>query len=84
VVRVGRKELFGLEAYEVFNENYYEHHARVTSDSLKTLAIGLDVIYDIELENPILEENLNSYLKKINQIHNRLLQKSQNINLGIP
>jgi hypothetical protein len=38
----------------------------------------------MEIENPILEENLNSYLTKINQIHNKLLEKSQNINLNAP
>lgn len=37
----------------------------------------------MEIENPILEENLSMYLKKINQIHNRLLQKSQNITFNM-
>jgi hypothetical protein len=47
IVRVGKRELFGLEAHDVFKENYYEHHVRVTSDSLKVLSMGLDVLYDI-------------------------------------
>jgi hypothetical protein len=36
-------------------ENYYQHHVRVTSDALKTLTMGLEVLYDMEMENPLLE-----------------------------
>jgi hypothetical protein len=51
---------------------------RVTSDGLKVLSIGLDVLYDMELENPTLEDNLGVYLKKIATVHEHLLEKHQN------
>lgn len=73
IVRVGKRELFGLETNDLFRENYYDHHVRVVSDSLKVLSMGLDVLYEIETENPALEDNLASYLKKVNTMHNALL-----------
>lgn len=48
IVKVGKKELFGLEAGNIYKDNYYEHHVRVSSDILKTISIGLDVLNEIE------------------------------------
>jgi hypothetical protein len=36
------------------------------------------------MENPTLEDNMNSYLKKITTIHNNLFEKCQNINIDAP
>ncbi len=36
------------------------------------------------MENPSLEDNMNSYLKKITTIHNSLFEKCQNINIDAP
>lgn len=62
-------------------ENNYQHHVRVTSDTLKTLTMGLQVLYDMEMENPLLEENLQSYLKKVTHMHVKLLEKYQNVTI---
>ena len=51
VVRMGRRELFGLEGSnsEIFNENYYHHYAKVKSSSLKLLVINLKVLFEMEI-----------------------------------
>lgn len=36
------------------------------------------------MENPSLEDNMNSYLKKITTIHNNLFEKCQKINIDAP
>ena len=36
------------------------------------------------MQNPSLEDNMNSYLKKITTIHNNLFEKCQKINIEAP
>jgi hypothetical protein len=36
------------------------------------------------MENPTLEDNLNSYLKKITTIHNNLFERYQKVNIDAP
>ena len=36
------------------------------------------------MENPTLEDNLNSYIKKITTVHDNLFERYQNVNVEAP
>ena len=74
VVRLGRREVFGLESVDVYQPNHYSHHVRATTP-LKVLAMGLDVLYDMENDHPLIEENIAAYLGKVGRLHSNMLQK---------
>lgn len=44
--------------------------------------MSLEVLYDMEMENPLLEENLQAYLKKVTNMHVKLLEKYQNVTIN--
>lgn len=54
MVRLGRREVFGIESVDVYQPNNYSHNVRAATE-LKVLAMGLDVLYDMENEHPAIE-----------------------------